>query len=77
MASPGGYIDNTAAFQDFNLDDNTNKIKNPFVTIFHLFFKLCALVGNDFELVFVIVCTCLSILTYDSVTALYSVLSQV
>jgi len=44
MASPGGYIDNTAAFQDFSLDDNTNRIKNPFVTISHLFFKLCALV---------------------------------
>ena len=48
MASPGGYIDNTAAFQDFSLDDNTNRIKNPFVTISHLFFKLCALVGNNF-----------------------------
>jgi hypothetical protein len=46
MSSSGGageYIDNTAAFQDFGFDDNTNKIKNPFVTIFHIFFKISAL----------------------------------
>ena len=44
----GGYIDNTAAFQDFGFEENTNKIKNPFVTIFHLFFKLSALTGTPY-----------------------------
>jgi len=43
MSRSDSYIDNSAAFQDFGFEENSSRIKNPFVTIFHLFFKMSAL----------------------------------